>query len=291
MSERLDWATDGERWPHREHSRFIRAAGLQWHVQVLGRGPTILLVHGTGSSTHSWRDSASALAKDFTVVMVDLPGHAFSTLPADGQFSLKGMANALGILLKAMQISPDLVVGHSAGAAILLTMILDGAIAPRAAVSFCGALLPFTGIAEFAFPVMAKVLFLNPFAAPLASRMTRTPGAVDQLIRRTGSQLDDEGLRYYRLLLRNSSHVAATLGMMANWDLRALKRDLPKLNVSLTLISASNDLAVPADVGEQVKRIVPKAQAFLLPGQGHLVHEVAPDVAVSFIRKAMASVR
>ena len=36
-------------------SRFVEAAGLRWHVQILGNGPTLLLVHGTGASTHSWR--------------------------------------------------------------------------------------------------------------------------------------------------------------------------------------------------------------------------------------------
>lgn len=45
-------------WPHREFSRSIRSGEIDWHVQVAGRGPTVLLLHGTGSSTYSTPISA-----------------------------------------------------------------------------------------------------------------------------------------------------------------------------------------------------------------------------------------
>ena len=46
----------------------------RWHVQVLGEGPTVLLLHGAGGATHSWRGLAPLLATDHRVVMLDLPG-------------------------------------------------------------------------------------------------------------------------------------------------------------------------------------------------------------------------
>jgi magnesium chelatase accessory protein len=289
MNNRLDWATDGRQWPHREASRFVNAAGMQWHVQTMGTGPVMLLLHGTGASTHSWRKSAAFLAKDFTVVMPDLPGHAFSNLPATGQFSMPGMAKAVAALLSELKLSPDIAVGHSAGAAVILRMILDGSISPRAVISFNGALLPFPGVAEFAFPLMAKVLFLNPFAVPIATRIAQAPGAVDRLIQRTGSRLDEENLSFYRQLIRNPAHVDATLSMMANWNLQTLKRDLRRLKIPLTLVSADGDLAVPPAVADDVKKIVPAADVILLKGHGHLAHEVAPETAVGIIRAAAAA--
>lgn len=289
MSKSLDWATDGRAWPNREWSRFVEAAGMRWHVQVMGAGPVLLLLHGTGASTHSWRKCAALLAKDFTVVMPDLPGHGFSNLPPRGQFSMPGMAIAVAALLKELKITPEIAVGHSAGVAIILKMILDGAMSPRAAVSFNGALLPFPGIAEFAFPAMAKILFLNPFAAPIATRIAQTPGAVDRLIQRTGSKLDAENLEFYGQLIRNKAHVEATLSMMANWNLQTLKYEMRRLKVPLTLVSAENDLAVPPNVADDVKKIVPHAKVIFLAGHGHLAHEVAPDMAVDIIRTAATS--
>jgi len=284
----LDWDTDGKDWPHRAHSRFVEAADVRWHVQVMGRGPAILLLHGTGSSTHSWRKCAPLLAERFTVIAADLPGHAFSSLPARGQFTLPGMAAAVGELMKALNIKPDIVVGHSAGAAIIIRMILDGHAVPKAAVSLNGALMPFPGVAAFAFPVLAKILFLNPFAAPIATRMAMAPEAVDRLIGGTGSNLDEESLAYYTMLFRNRPHVEATLGMMASWDLNTLKYDLRRLKTALTLVSASDDLAVPPRVAEEVKQILPAARHIVLEGQGHLAHEVDPAPVVDIIQNAAA---
>ena len=81
MSDRLNWERDGRDWPNRAFSRFVQAGGLRWHVQVMGQGPVVLLLHGTGASTHSLRDLAPLLAEHFTVVAPDLPGHGFTAVP------------------------------------------------------------------------------------------------------------------------------------------------------------------------------------------------------------------
>ena len=41
----LDWASLQAQWPHSAHSRFVQAAGLRWHVQVMGQGPALLMLH------------------------------------------------------------------------------------------------------------------------------------------------------------------------------------------------------------------------------------------------------
>ena len=124
MKPGLDWQRDGPRWPHHALSSFVWASGLQWHVQRFAGpevAPCLVLLHGTGASTHSWRDLAPLLAQRFEVVAMDLPGHAFTGMPPGGvgspQLSLPGMARAVHGLLQALRLSPSLVVGHSAGAA------------------------------------------------------------------------------------------------------------------------------------------------------------------------------
>ena len=78
----LDWERDGADWPNRAASRFVTVGAMRWHVQVMGSGPVLLLLHGTGASSHSWRDLAPRLARHFTVLAPDLPGHGFSAQPA-----------------------------------------------------------------------------------------------------------------------------------------------------------------------------------------------------------------
>ncbi len=78
-------------------------------------------------------------------------------------------------------------VGHSAGAAILARLCLDGAIKPALLVSLNGAFLPFEGAARFLFPSIAKLLFLNPLA-PRLFAWAADRKAVANLMRGTGSK-------------------------------------------------------------------------------------------------------
>lgn len=276
MKPAPDWASDGHDWPNRAHSRFVEAGGLRWHVQILGSGPVLLLIHGTGAATHSWREMAPRLAEHFTVVLPDLPGHGFTTLPARAQLSLPGMAGALTALLHRLDLYPAFIVGHSAGAAIGLRLILDEAVTPRRLVSLSGALMPFPGSAGVIFPAMAKLLFVNPLVAPLIAWRAADPRAVARVIAGTGSQLGPEGVAYYWRLLQTRRHIEATMGMMANWNLWPLIHDLPRLRMPLTLVAPDRDQAVPPRVAARISTLIRRADLIAVAGRGHLAHEEDP---------------
>jgi magnesium chelatase accessory protein len=285
VTNALSFTQEGRDWPNREASRFVTAAGLTWHVQIMGSGPVVLLVHGTGSSTHSFAELAQILAKAFTVVVPDLPGHAFTSTPPASRLSLPGMSADLAALLDALQLKPDVVVGHSAGAAILIEMCLDGHLAPDAVVSINGALLPFgTMIGRF-FSPLAKLLVVNPFVPSLLTWRAASSGAVDRLIRNTGSHVPPESIACYRLLFRNEVHVSAALRMMANWDLERLERRLLDLAVPLVLVVGGNDQAISPEDAFTVRDRVPAAEIVLLRGLGHLAHEERPEEIAEIVIK------
>jgi magnesium chelatase accessory protein len=277
LGNRLEWEQAGRDWPNREVSRFVSAAGLRWHVQRMGCGPAALLVHGTGAANHSWRGLAPLLARHFTVIAPDLPGHGFTAAPPPGLATLPGMAGALSQLLRTLGVSPELVIGHSAGAAIAARMCLDGGIEPRRLVSLNGALLPLRGLPGYVFSPMAK-LAANPLVSRLIARRAADPSAVERLIRSTGSTLDPAGVELYGRLMRNPGHVAGALGMMANWDLRPLGRDLPRLRPPLVLVVGENDRTVPPAETRRIQALVPAATVVSLRGLGHLAHEEQPEL-------------
>jgi magnesium chelatase accessory protein len=278
LSGRLSWERDGRDWPHREASRFVEAAALRWHVQVIGLGPVLLLLHGTGASTHSWRGLIPLLAPHFTVVAPDLPGHGFTATPKSGAgYSLPGVAAGLAALLARLDLAPTLVAGHSAGAAIAVRMTLDGSIAPSAVVSLNGALLPFPGMANGYFSSVARVLAMSPITARAFTFFVRGPTSVEKLLRGTGSRIDAEGMRLYARLAGTPSHVAGALGLMANWDLAPLVRDLPKLSTRFILVTGAGDTMVPPSEAYRVRSLFPRAEMISLPGLGHLAHEEQPE--------------
>lgn len=288
MTNRLDWTRDGADWPNRDASRFVRAGGIAWHVQVAGEGPPLLLLHGTGASTHSWSGLLPLLARDHRVVAPDLPGHGFSSARPSGIASLPWMAKAIGALLGALGVVDPAIVGHSAGAAIGVRMALDGVTAPPAIVAINGALLPFPGVAQHLFPALAKVLFLNPLVPRLmAWRAQAEPNAVERLIGGTGSTIDARQMAFYARLFRDPRHCDAALAMMANWDLNALERDLPGLAVAPTLIAAEKDAFVPPAKAVQAAALVPGARVVTLAGLGHLAHEEDAAAVDAVIRGAL----
>ena len=278
------WHTDGADWPNRGCSKFIKSGAISWHVQRMGKGPVLLLAHGTGAATHSWRDLMPALAQDFTVVAPDLPGHGFTTTPSSFRMTLPNITDALAELLRTTGDQPELVVGHSAGAAIGARLVLDGGAAPCALVALNGALLPYPGMHGLIYGGMAKLLALMPAAPWLFTLQGGDAAAARRLIAGTGSHLDDAGAHLYAKLLRDPTHVGNVLHMMADWDLEPLARDLPGLRPKLVLVAAEGDRAVPLKVARKVMALVPGAELVLQPGLGHLSHEEAPAQTAAIIK-------
>ncbi|MGB0514423.1 MAG: alpha/beta fold hydrolase BchO [Wenzhouxiangellaceae bacterium] len=281
----LDWAREQDFWPHAKTSEFVEVDGVRWHVQRMGRGPTILLIHGTGASTHSWRNLAPLLAKRFTVIAPDLPAHGFTGRRPRQRLSLTAMAASLTALSDALALRPALVVGHSAGAAILIRCCLDGGLAPAGIVSLNGALLPFRGAAGILFPPLAKLMFLNPLTPRLIAHSAVNRDRVIRVIHDTGSELDPAGIDFYARLFRSPEQISAALSMMAHWDLRGLARELYKLEPSLLLIAGENDKAVPPDQAETVARRAPHACVARMSGLGHLAHEEDPGAVAAVIER------
>lgn len=276
-------------WPHREASRFVDAGDVRWHVQVMGEAdaPAVLLLHGTGAATHSWRGLAPLLAENFRVIAPDLPGHGFSSAPPDDDHSLPSFAALSARLLSTLAVSPSLIVGHSAGAAIAVRMSLDGLAEPESIVSINGALLPLQGIPGQIFSPLAKLLAANSLVPRLFSWRAGDPAVTERLLRGTGSKIDQESMACYGELMRHSSHATAALKMMAHWNLSALQQDLSRLKTPLHLIVGNNDRTVPASEAYRVKALLPLVSITPLAGLGHLAHEEAPQVVFAAIDRIL----
>lgn len=271
------WDRDGADWPNRSASAFVETGLVRWHVQRMGSGPVLLLLHGAGAATHSWRDLLPLLARHFDVIAPDLPGHGFSRIASRKQCALPAMADALSELLRHLQVTPEMMVGHSAGAAIALEMVLNHGWAPRRVIGLNAALTPFRGIAGMLFPAMARMLALNPFVPWMFSRMAGDLPQVRKLIDGTGSKIDAEGLKFYGRLISRSEHVDGALSMMALWELEPLLARLDALPVPVDLVVGEQDQTVPPGeaiaLGEKHRQITVHRVA----GLGHLMHEEAPE--------------
>jgi magnesium chelatase accessory protein len=278
-------------WPHRSFSRHIACKPHLWHVQEMGAGPLILLLHGAGGATHSWRHLLPLLGAAHRVVAIDLPGQGFTRLGARGRCGLDPMAEDIARLCGAEGWQPMAIIGHSAGGALALR--LAELMPLRAVVGINAALGSFDGVAGWLFPMMAKLLAITPLVAQVFSKLNGTPARVDSLLASTGSALDAEGRAQYLTLLRSAGHVDATLAMMAQWQLDGLLSRLPQQKTPCLLIAASKDRAVPPAVSQRAAARMPHANYAEIAGFGHLVQEenaqAVADVILPWLARQAAA--
>ncbi|MEO0881313.1 MAG: alpha/beta fold hydrolase BchO [Pseudomonadota bacterium] len=272
-----DWTIEGQDWPHRNISKFVQTGGQTWHLQRMGSGPQALLLHGTGASTHSWADLLPRLAETFDTLAIDLPGHGFTQMRPGFVPSLPNVTDAVGQLLSEIDVQPDIIIGHSAGAAIALCLGERLQPAPERIVSLNGALHPFDGAMGIIAPLTAKLVTIGGLAARALASSARDIGRVERLLYDTGSMPPQAYIAHYATLLRCRGHVQGTLEMMANWNLGPMETICAGLAMPILFVAGSKDSTVPPDAARSMADIAPEGRFLCLDRVGHLAHEEAPQ--------------
>jgi magnesium chelatase accessory protein len=279
----MRWPPPGD-WPMAAQSRQILHRPHRWHVQEAGSGPLILLIHGAGGATQSFRHLFPMLAQDHRVIALDLPGQGFTQSGARQRAGLDHMAEDIASLAHAQGWQPAIILGHSAGGALALRLWELGLRAPEL-VLINAALRNFDGVAGFLFPFLARAMAATPFSANLVSA-TANRRTVENLIRGTGSRPDPVGIDLYHRLIRDRGHIEGTLAMMAQWSLDGLLASLPQIGADIHLITGAKDKAVPPSVSRDAADRLPQARVTELPGLGHLAHEEDAAAILCAMKKA-----
>lgn len=283
-----NWAQLSATWPDAHASQFWRVRDFIWHVQHQGRGngPKVLFIHGTGAATHSYAPLVAQMGKAFETVSIDLPGHGFTQSPRGFRPSLTNVSAAIGRLCQEMQVMPDIVVGHSAGAAIAIKLTTEGQIAPRLLVSVNGALRPFEGMMKHVAPTTAKLAMLGGVAARMVSRNSASEDKIRGLVRNIGSDPDRVDTKSYTALLGTPGHVQGALKMMANWDLTGVMDTCRDLDMPALFIAGGQDRAVSPYISKEAAGLAPNGSYIKIGNAGHLGHEEATGTVERAIANA-----
>lgn len=273
----MDWAREKADWPLAEFSRFSLCKPHHWHIQEMGKGPLLLLLHGAGGATQSFRHLMPLLAAQYHVVAIDLPGQGLTRLGTQSRCGLVPMAHDIAKLCAQEGWQPAAVIGHSAGGALALELLTHLSPPAPPVIGINAALSEFKGFAGVLFPIMAKGLAMLPGVAALFTASNANPKSVQRLISGTGSDIPVDDQRFYRRLVGDRAHVNATLQMMAQWDLRPLLKRLPLSGAVGMLITGDKDRAVPPATSDRVAAQVPGLVHVPLQGLGHLAHEEDPE--------------
>jgi pimeloyl-ACP methyl ester carboxylesterase len=110
--------------PTTTRSGLIQAGTTKLYHEVRGSGPALLITGATGDAGE-WAHLAPTLAQECTVVTYDRRGMSRSPRP-DGwtATSMAEAADDLAALLRALDLTPAVVVGHSGGASIACSLVV-----------------------------------------------------------------------------------------------------------------------------------------------------------------------
>ena len=106
--------------------QLVEAGGVIFNVLEQGQGQALVLIHGlAGQMRHFTYGMVKLLAPHFRVVAIDRPGSGYSVRPEAMPADVSTQAAAIAALLDKLQLGPAVIVGHSLGGAIALTLAVE----------------------------------------------------------------------------------------------------------------------------------------------------------------------
>jgi pimeloyl-ACP methyl ester carboxylesterase len=286
-------------------------------IHEVGTGPRVMVcIHGMLSESANWRYVASALAVDYELWLIDLPGCGQSDAPAPKKVGPGGYGPAaladrvLQVLDARLAARPEvrhfLLAGHSLGGTVVLRMFADDTLRQR----YGGVLNVVDGLALFApcdvvvtqfTPTQHAMLGLNGCKVILGSLTGVLPKAVERSI---VADFTDRGLasrelkeQGVRLLSRGiQRHVVQAmlrdalpwrvLGKELDWSaIEALERNYRMIPPPCLIVWGACDATLPVAMGYKLKEQLPDARLVVVPRAKHLLQLECPAVCAQLVRE------
>lgn len=275
-------------------SEFLQVDGLEIHLQRAGSdGVPLVLLHGFGASTFSWREVLAPLAQSRLVVAFDRPGFGLSKrplppFPDDANPYRQTTQSELTVaLLDALSIEQAILVGNSAGGTIAILTALEYPERVAALVLVDAAV--YTGGGP---PTWIRPLLRLPQVRRLGPLFVRQIG-------RWGRDLLD--LAWHdptRVTLEVVAGYSTPL-QVENWDRAlweltlaseelALASHLGEIRVPVLVITGDDDRIVPTAESIRLASHIPDAQLVVLPNCGHLPQEECPAAFLNAVESFLA---
>ncbi|SFS31113.1 alpha/beta fold hydrolase [Saccharopolyspora flava] len=268
--------------------------------RMAGSGPALLLVHGIGDSSRTWRDVLAPLAEQHTVIAPDLLGHGESDKPR-ADYSVAAYANGMRDLLTALGFDSATVIGHSLGGGVAmqfayqfpercerLVLTCPGGVGPE--VHPLLRMLAIPG-AELTLPLFtgAPLRWLAPLAAPLQSRSAGLGlgnlGLGDDyeffLDCYTAMRTPTARASFLRTLRAVADAGGQAVTML---DRCYLTEGLPTL-----LVWGAHDHVIPSSHAALAHEAMPWSRVEIFDDAGHFPHLSEPERYVALLRDFLGS--
>ena len=276
---------------HPPQGKMVDVDGARLHVIDLGpreaAGPAVVLLHGASSNLEVMRPLGERLAKTRRVILVDRPGHGWSTRDNFSDSTPQPQARMIAQALQQLGVGRAIVVAHSWSGALALRIALDHPDRVAGLVMLAPVAYPWPGgVGQYNYVVTTPVvgpLLAYTVTLPLGL-MLADPGSRSVFAPQT---MPDDFVRdsATRLLLRPREFLANA------WDLVTLRAAMAEqapryasLSIPISIIAGDADKTVSTHIHSQpLAKTAQNAKVTVLPGVGHMIQYAAPDLVIAEI--------
>ncbi len=262
--------------------------GAELHVEAVGDGRPVVLVHGLGLSGALWNRMRDSFGEGYRLVLVDLRGAGRSRERERTELSLARWADDLGEVVRELELDRPVLVGHSLGASIVMKYALErpddaGPLVLIGAEANLSNLAPRMLAAAERIESAGLQTWVDEF-------WSKNPPFSQASLRRDPSILDE----YRTRLLENDTidYVRQCRAIASAESLAGRLGDVEQ--PALVVVGADDDRTLP-EHGRQLANAMPRARLVELADVGHTMPLEAPDetakAITDFLRDVPAAAR
>jgi len=266
-------------------SQFVEAAGARLHLRDTGprEAPAILLLHGFGSSLHTWDDWAAELQTTHRVIRFDIPGFGLTGPDPSGDYTEERAQAVILALMQRLGVERAAVIGTSMGGRIawrfaaahpervtkLVLMAPDGFASP--------------GLDYNRPPKVPMLMRVLPYTLPEGMlRGSLTPAYGDPKV------VTQALFERYRDMMLAPGVRQAIVDRMGQHVLLPPEPILATIRMPVLLLWGGQDRMVPVTNAQDYLRALPNARLVTFPALGHIPMEEAPAETAAAVRAFLA---
>jgi len=278
-------------WKDRINLRLQKPLSLSY--SRVGRGKTILFLHGFGESRYTWRYVARNLSKDYKLYSLDLKGFGKSPKTKDGLYSVYDQAIIVDEFIKKHKLKNITIVGHSLGGGVALVLAL---MSKKYNISIKRLILINTMAYPQELPSMLKMLNTPIIGRIGISLIPNKTNAIEayRFAFSDDSKIPKDGVDECAKMmgLPNAKYAyIETVGQLIPDDIDSMIKMYKYIKIPTLIIWGEDDVSIDVYNAYRLHHILPNSKLKVLSNVGHIPQEEAPKKVIKEIRKFMIEVK